>query len=204
MKVFIDYDTTLIDLIHPWLHWVNQRYNTYLTPNDITRWYFLREELGEEVDDFWKSDAFNWYRDKNVLQPFCGAVDFVKQLQHDIGQENVWIISSTKEHHKLEKLAHIVHYFDIQEHNCLLVGKEKYLYTSNGILIDDYPLHVMEHIHHNQQKGIVFNFNNEFGWAQKQHYETDATLKPFLPTCHSKYFSIHTNYQTILEEICHG
>ena len=97
MKVFIDYDTTLIDLIHPWLHWVNQRYNTYLTPNDITRWYFLREELGEEADDFWKSVTFNWYRDKNVLQPFCGAVDFVKQLQHDIGKENVWIISSTKQ-----------------------------------------------------------------------------------------------------------
>jgi len=204
LKVFVDYDTTLVDFINPWLMWVNKRYQTSLTSHDITRWYYLREELGDEADAFWKSDAYNWYCNKEIVLPFEGAVEFFKTLQNAYGPKNVYIISSTREHHKLAKKEHIQYYFPLPKENCLLVGKEKYLYTSHGILVDDYPLHVMEHIKYNQTKGIVFNFQNSFGWAKEENYSTDFTLESCLPLCRSDQFSIHTNYNSIFKELCHG
>ena len=80
MKIFIDYDTTLVNFITPWLDWVNKKYNRNFTTNEITRWYFLREELGKDADDFWKNEAYNWYLDKEFILP--DTVDEMLKYAH--------------------------------------------------------------------------------------------------------------------------
>ncbi len=204
MKIYIDYDTTLVNLIDPWVGWINEKYNVAITSNDINRWYFLGEVFGLEANDFWKSETYNHYTDRDVFQPYKGAVEFFHALQNLYGHENIFIISSTKDHHKKEKIKHAKHYFGISDDQFIAVEKGKHTLTNDGILIDDYPLHVMEHIYHNQKKGIVFNYENRFGWCRQSNYTLDATLTNLLDVTEDGNFSIATSYQQILEELNHG
>ncbi len=201
MKIYIDYDTTLINLIDPWVDWINDKYNTKITSTDINHWYFLRETFGKEADDFWKSDKYNHYIDKNIFKPYNDAMDFFSTLQNRYGKKNIFIISSTMDHHIEDKIKHAQYYFQINDNQFIPIKKEKYLNTKDGIIIDDYPLHVMEHIYHNNKKGIVFNYNNRFGWAKKENYSLDNTLSGFAHIANNKQFSIATSYQDILKEL---
>ena len=204
MVVYVDYDTTLVNLIDPWIKWINEKYNVAISSNDINRWYFLGEVFGKEADDFWRSEKYNHYTDKDIYQPFEGAVDFFHTLQETAGIENVFIVSSMRDHHKKEKLRHAQHYFDIDVKQFIPINKEKYSITGNGILIDDYPLHVMEHIRYNKQRGIVFNYEDRFGWCKACNYPLDATLSDFMDVAGDNRFSIATSYQNILEELKYG
>lgn len=204
MKIYIDYDTTLVNLIDPWVKWINEEYNVIITSNDINRWYFLGEVFGKEADDFWRSEKFNHYIDKDILLPYEGAVDFFNTLQNQFGTNNVYIVSSTRDHHKVEKIKHAQHYFNIDKEQFIPVKRQKFEITKDGILIDDYPLHVMEHIKYNKQKGVVFNYENRFGWCKQSNYHLDSTLTDFMGIVKKKKFSIATSYEEILEELNHG
>jgi len=204
MKIFIDYDTTLVNLIDPWVVWINKKYNVEITSHDINRWYFLGEVFGREADDFWRSEKYNHYTNKDIFLPYEGAIEFFQTLQKKFGVENVYIVSSTKDHHKEEKIIHAQHYFNINKEQFIPVNKEKYNFTKDGILIDDYPLHVMEHIEYNKQKGIVFNLENRFGWCKENNYSMDSTLTKFIHTVEDDNFSIASSYQQIIEELNHG
>ncbi|MCK5537649.1 MAG: hypothetical protein KAI79_12540 [Bacteroidales bacterium] len=204
MKIFVDYDTTLVNLIDPWVAWINEKYDVEITSHDINRWYFLGEVFGKEADDFWRSKKYNHYTNKDIFLPYEGSVEFFQTIQKKFGVENVYIVSSTKDHHKEEKIKHAQHYFNINKEQFIPVSKEKHTITQDGILIDDYPLHVMEHIEYNKQKGIVFNFKNRFGWCQESNFPLDSTLTKFMHTVEDGKFSIATSYQEIIEELNHG
>lgn len=209
-KIYIDYDTTLVNLIDPWVSWINHKYHVNITSNDINRWYFLGEVFGREADDFWRIE--NHYREKDVLLPFEGAVDFFHQLQEEYGKENIKIISSTRDHHMPEKLAHMAHYFGIDTYRVahakngtsalqsdtevILTSKEKHLFTKDGILIDDYPLHVLEHIHFNDAPGIVFNLNNSFGWCKESNFSLDNGI----PEQYKKEFKTVADFYAIVNK----
>ena len=201
MKIYIDYDTTLVNLIDPWVKWINEKYNVNLSTLDINRWYYLGEVFGREADDFWRHPKYNHYIDKDVLQPYEGAVEFFKTLQKKFGEENVFIISSTKDHHKEDKIKHAMHFFGIQKQRFIPVNKEKYHITKDGILIDDYPLHVMEHIAYNEQKGIVFNYEGRFGWCRQCNYELDKTLDKYKSLVENEMFLVKSSFEEIIEEI---
>ncbi len=201
MKIYIDYDTTLVNLIDPWVAWINKKYNVNFSTTDINRWYYLGEVFGKEADDFWRSKKYNHYTDKNIFQPYDGAVEFFHTLQQLYREENVFIVSSTRDHHKKEKIEHAIHYFGLKQEQFIPVNKEKYHITKDGILIDDYPLHVMEHVEYNKQKGIVFNYEGRFGWCRECNYELDHTLTLFLQTIVDNKFCVHTSYQEIIQEL---
>ena len=42
---------------------------------------------------------------------------------------------------------------------------DKYKYIGKAILVDDYPLHVLNHIATNKQPGIIFNYQGKNGWS---------------------------------------
>ena len=199
MKIFIDYDTTLINLIDPWIKWINEKYQVSLQTDDINRWYYLGDVFGAEANDFWKSEKYNHYTDRDIYKPYSGAVDFFHTVQNIFGQDNVYIISSSRDHHVAEKIEHAKYYFDIKPSNFIPVKNKKYALTKNGILIDDYPLHVMEHIHYNNHAGIVFNYENRFGWSKESNYLLDPTLSDFLDVVQDKKFSITTSYEEVLK-----
>lgn len=199
MKLFIDYDTTLVNLIDPWVDWINKKYHVNILASDINRWYYLSEVFGEEANDFWKSEKYNHYTDRDIYQPYEGAIDFFHKVQKMFGQDNVYIISSSRDHHVKEKIQHAKHYFDCNEKNFIPVKRSKFGLTKEGILIDDYPLHVMEHIHYNNQHGIVFNFKNRFGWCRESNYLLDITLNNFLDVTKNEKFQIMTSYDEIIK-----
>lgn len=201
MNIYIDYDTTLVNLIDPWTDWINEKYNVTITSKDINRWYFLGEVFGREADDFWRSEKYNHYTNKDIFQPYVGAVDFFHTIQKEFGSENVYIVSSTKDHHKKEKIKHAKYHFNISEKQFIPVSKEKHHITKDGVLIDDYPLHVMEHIHYNRKKGIVFNYENRFGWSRQCNYSIDDSLTDFMHTVNDNNFIIATSYKQIIEEL---
>ena len=201
MKIYVDYDTTLINLIDPWVDWINKRYSVNITSNDINRWYFLGEVFDKTANDFWRSEEYNHYIDKEFLSPFEGAVDFFHALEEKYGKSNVIIISATRKHHKEEKIKHAKYYFGITDEQFIASEKEKYEYTKDGILIDDYPLHVMEHIHHNNQKGIVFNYEDRFGWCKLHNYGLDEKFTKFSQITKNDNFSMATSYEQVLKEL---
>ncbi len=226
MKIFVDYDTTLVNLIDPWVAWINKKYNVTISSNDINRWYFLGEVFGKEADDFWRKE--NHYIDKDILLPFKGAVTFFHQLQDEYGKENVKIISSTRDHHTKDKVAHMAHYFgidsksvkytkeddsiDCNDYQVILTSKDKYAYTQNAILIDDYPLHVLEHIYFNKAPGIVFDWENRFGWCKEHNYVIDdgipnkhkpkfETVDDFYKSINKKLYGRSNNYDKLTKAI---
>ena len=206
MKIYIDYDNTLINLIDPWILWANNKFNVNFTSNDINRWHFLGEVLGKGANDFWNDKKDNHYANKNMLQPNPGAIKFLHSIQKQFGEKNVFIVSSTVAHHKVEKIKHAQYFFGIVKKQFISVNenKGKHTFTKGGILIDDCPLYVMEHICYNHQMGIVFNYNDSFGWCQKDNYILDSSLNSFRHIVDYKNFSIATSYKQIIEEINHA
>ena len=201
MKIFIDYDTTLVNLIDPWVNWINKKYDVNIETTDINRWYFLSDVFGEDANDFWKSEEYNHYIDKDIFMPYSGARDFFDYIVNEFGRDNVFIVSSTRDHHTKEKIEHAKYYFGINESNFIPTGSEKHSLTKNGILIDDYPLHIFEHIHHNDNFGIVFNLENRFGWCRECNYELDPTLGSYMNVKNNKKFSIATSYNDVVRQL---
>ena len=206
MKIYIDYDNTLINLIDPWILWINNKYNVNFTSNDINCWHFLGEVFGKEANDFWRCEENNPYADKNILQPHHGATEFLNTIQNQFGKNNVTIISSTMEHHQIEKFEHAQYYFGIKKEQFIPVNghAEKHTFTKNGILVDDYPLNIMKHVHYNQQKGFVFNYNDSFGWCKKYNFILDKNLKKFINIVNDRKFNIIISYKQIIEDIDHA
>ncbi len=201
MKLFIDYDTTLVNLIDPWIDWINEKYHVNIMASDINRWYYLSDVFGEDANDFWKSEKYNHYTDRDIYQPYKGSINFFHKAQSMFGRENVYIISSSRDHHVKEKIQHAKHYFGVDENNFIPVKRSKYELTQDGILIDDYPLHVMEHIHYNDHHGIVFNYENRFGWCRESNYTLDPTLSNFLDITDDKKFEIVTSYEEVIKAL---
>ncbi len=201
MKIFVDYDTTLVNLIDPWVQWINEKYNASLQTTDINRWYFLSDVFGREADDFWKSEHYNHYINRDIYKPYEGAKEFFDTLQSKFGRDNIFIISSSRDHHIAEKIEHAKYYFGIEESNFIPVNNQKYALTKNGILIDDYPLHIFEHIHHNNNYGVVFNLDNRFGWGRESNYQLDPTLDEYIHIVQNEKFSIAISYDEIISQL---
>ncbi len=201
MKIYIDYDSTLVNLIDPWIDWANEKYSVNLSPSDVNRWFFFSEVFGKEADDFWRSKKYNHYTDKDILQPYPGAVDFVQKVQSQYGKENVYIISSTRDHHTQAKIEHVEHYFQISGRNFIPIAKDKHTCTSDGVLIDDYALHVMQHVKYNKHPGIVFNYEHRFGWSNPCNYVLDDTLKNYLDIPNEDKFHVLNTYGEVLARL---
>ena len=201
MNIYVDYDTTLVNLIDPWVQWINKKYDVSLQTTDINRWYFLSDVFGREANDFWKSEHYNHYIDRDIYKPYIGAKDFFRTLQSKFGKDSIFIISSSRDHHITEKIKHATHHFGIDKSNFIPVNNQKYGLTKNGILIDDYPLHIFEHIHHNNNYGIVFNLDNRFGWARKCNYQLDPTLDEYINIAQDEKFFVATSYDQIISQI---
>ena len=89
MRIWLDMDGVIVDLVGPWLEWLNNRYNLDLVPSDIDSWYvaditklrgrgYTREEVNYPLTqyDFWLS-----------LPIYPGAKEAVQRWQlmgHDV------------------------------------------------------------------------------------------------------------------------
>ena len=123
MKICLDYDATLVDLMTPWMKWIRKTYNCTFTTRQISRFYFLSDVLGNEVSEFWKTEGC--YK---KVSPIEGAQEFVKKLQDTYGKENIHIVTATNKHMQDEKTNHAVTNFNVPESQIHHV-REKYKLT---------------------------------------------------------------------------
>jgi 5'(3')-deoxyribonucleotidase len=159
MKVFLDFDNTLVDLAQGWLDWLAKEKYIKVTTKHIKEWDWLSKTYGEHVNEYWKTP--NIYDD---IIPIPGSITFVEALKRIYGRENILIISNSAKNMIDEKTIFAEKYFKILPTNVLHVA-DKWKYTSEGVLIDDAPHNVIDHVKANQTPAILFNYRNKWGWA---------------------------------------
>lgn len=159
MKIYCDYDGTLNTLDFAWINWINKTYNTNFTLKDVKHWDWIEENFGSSGNDFWKNSIIY---DLDIVKPFDKAIFFIKQLQKIYGKDNISIITHSYPGTEKAKDSQIAAWFeDIN----IIHAEDKSSITNNGILIDDRPCSVAKHCKLNNQYGIVFTNNDQYGWA---------------------------------------
>lgn len=183
-NIFIDFDSTLNNLIEVWVDFTNKVYNTNISSKDILHWDWMSE-------NFPSSDLF--WQDKNIynelVKPREGAVNFIKILKQYF---NVVILTTTYNGLEEAKESNIRRYFgDVK----VIHSNEKYLHTIGSILIDDKPKTVNDHSNINNCLGILYDENFSFGWGKltKKNLENNISHKLCIARSYDEILKLITN-----------
>lgn len=155
-KIYLDYDSTLNNLVDVWVGWINVAYEGGITTKDIEHWDWIEEKFGGGANDFWKSPKIYQY---GIVRPIDGSQEFVKNLQncHDVS-----IVTNSWPGTERSKDEHIKRHFG----NIKVIHEaQKHKVTHDGILIDDRKETIISHCSKNKTYGILFNKNLEYGWS---------------------------------------
>lgn len=161
MKIYLDYDDTLVDLIGPTLSWIGvQRGQSPCARSEMVTYDYLPRRYGDWVAEYWRK-PHTYFTD---IQPLDGAIEFVEDLKSKYGKHNIFIVTRAAFEIREEKAEHAEYYFGINPEN-VLFNWDKFMVTKNGILIDDYIENVLGHVSKNLLPGILFNYQNRNPWA---------------------------------------
>ena len=158
-KVYVDLDSTLVDLMSEWIKWLNDEKFIKIKTQNILHWEYLSEKYGEHVNDFWKQKGIY-----NNIKPINGSIEFMYILKKMYGKENVVVISKCVKSNQEEKVKYSEKIFGVLPNN-FINASDKWQFTSDGILIDDAPHNVIDHVKRNNKPAILFNYRNRYGWA---------------------------------------
>lgn len=161
-KVFLDLDDTLADLVNSWNAWLyeNEFTEEKLTKKDITTYDFYIKNFNSSAMDFYKK--YNCYEE--WVQPLVGSHLFLDWCEQNF--DEVEILSyATTEKCKSDKKEFVKKHFGFDNIKFSDSKNEKYTFTKNSILVDDYPANILPHILNNKCPGIIFNHNNENSWS---------------------------------------
>lgn len=161
MRVYLDMDNTLVDLADGWVKWLKKKNIANITSKDILNWDWISENFGNKSNDYWKTPGIY---ERDIL-PIPGSITFVAALQKIYGKDDVVIISNSARNMIAEKTDYAVKHFKVDSGNILHV-EHKSQYTFDGVLIDDAPHNIINHIKQNQVPGLLFNYRNRWGWAK--------------------------------------
>lgn len=134
--VLIDLDSTVYDLLTPWLEWYNRNYNDSLRLQDIDRWSWheiCKPECGTKLYSFLnKKGLFS------SLKPFDGALEAIREV-HALGIKQVFCSTIVGTTGAREKEDAIIRDFPfLGKASLVLVGKDKDL-VKGDVLVDDGP-----------------------------------------------------------------
>jgi 5'-nucleotidase len=138
--VALDMDTTVYDLMTPWLAWYNDTWWDDLTPQDIEVWdthLFTVKECGASLYTYLdkKGTFLN-------LKPFEGAVEAIRTV-HGWGVRQVFASTCTSLTGAWEKQKAVDRDFPFIGHEeVLITGGSKDLVRAD-ILFDDRPLNIL-------------------------------------------------------------
>lgn len=158
MKIFLDFDSTLNNIVNPWLDWIYDKFGERVLSEELTSYDFLERKFGYHATTFWKTPGVY-----DKVQPLFGALEFVESLRQ-MNVDEIKIITSSPEGMQDEKNSYLKRVFGFD--SCDVIHSfEKFKHTSNSILVDDYDKHILTHISNNKSPGILFNFKNKYGWS---------------------------------------
>jgi FMN phosphatase YigB (HAD superfamily) len=152
-KIFIDYDSTLVDFQDVMTRQINQRENTTYTSYDMSRGYYT--EVKKRNKDLFTD--LNIYEE---VKPLDGAIKFlddIKELEYEI----VLITANSSNKQKAFKEKHIEKYFQ-SSFDDIIHTSDKFKYTKDSILIDDSYENIINHINYNNSIGVLFNYEKNY------------------------------------------
>ncbi len=154
-------DNTLVNLVAGWIKWLKKEKYINITATNILNQCWISETYGEHANEYWKRSGIY----ENEVLPIPGAINFIKALKYIYGENNIIIISNSVRNMVNEKTKYALEVFEIINTNFLHTS-EKWKYTEDGILIDDAPCDVLDHVKSNHTPAILFNYRNRYGWAK--------------------------------------
>lgn len=163
MKIYLDYDSTLVNFIDVWVDQINIQTEDTISLDEINQ--FHHPILGKHD---WLFMEYNIY---NHITPFEGAIDFVNSLcrHHD-----VTILTHTlSELGATWKRNHIDEYFgDIK---AIFTDQPKHIFSNDGILIDDGIHNVIGHVLNSENHAILFNFDNRYSYIPSRDLQRNIS-----------------------------
>lgn len=150
MRILIDLDSVLMNLLPTWLYHLNMQAKSKLTVEDITAWdisKFFPTLTKEQI-----YAPFSWGFFWKETTPIDGAIEFVNKLIAD--GHKLYVCTSTHYttlQHKLEN--GLLRYFDCFNYKDIIVTYDKHLINAD-ILIDDYQ----ENLKDFKGKRILFDY----------------------------------------------
>jgi hypothetical protein len=124
--------------------------------------------FGEKAHDFYRKNPNETYTD--WVSPIEGSHQFVEWCHNNF--DEVMVLSySTQKNSQDAKTAFVRKHFNIKHIKFSNSKVEKYTFTKDSILIDDYPYNVLMHVKHNDSYGICMNHNNQNPWSTIMHHK---------------------------------
>ena len=133
IRILVDFDDTMTDLLSPWVKELNEQFGTKVQPSDINNWYitgFFPDLSADEVysplhnPEFWKK-----------VNARADAQYFLHKLitnGHD-----VYIVTNTHYNVLKHKMRHcFTRLFPFIDYNKVIVATDKYL-IKGDVIIDD-------------------------------------------------------------------
>lgn len=194
-NLILDFDDTLVHLVRPRLKWLRTRGITdkIYHPEDVHSYDWFKVKFGDKASDFFLKNSNQTYETHDSHIP--GSITFLKWAEKYF---NLKIVTHVSNNHVLQAKTNFIKKV-YEENNKINIHVEffeelndKYKYI-DGILIDDYPRHIINHISYNKQPAILFDYQGKNGWSKIKDYGylTDE-LQPNL-----KYYSYATTYEQI-------
>ena len=159
MTILIDMDDVLEQLVKGWVEYINDRFGTHATTNDVQNWDMsmaFPTLTSEQVYSATTDDAL-W----DYVQPMPGAQEAVKKLIDD--GHDVYVVTATGYETLRAKMEKVLfRYFPYLSWKQVIITENKHL-IQGDILIDDGP--------HNLSGGnyrkILFTANHNLSFDEK-------------------------------------
>ena len=162
INIVCDLDDVLCNFVESWNIWLYENGHTskILLNEDIHTYDYYIRRFDRKVLDFYQVE--NPYEDR--VEPLDGALFFLEWCQEEF--DNVTILSyASTEHNKKCKREFVKKHFGFDNIKFSDSKVEKFMFTKNSILVDDYPINLIQHTKNNLNPSILFNYNCKNTWA---------------------------------------
>lgn len=177
MKILVDLDSTLVDILTPTLKILNKKFKKEVKLEDITSW--------DKITEIFPKDAFynlvesdNFYTD--YVLPIAGSKEFIENLAKN---NEIILVSSGK--NSTEKVNYIIKTYNNKFSDIIFTYNKHEI--KGDVLIDDNFQTIYKWVKSTDKLGILFRNNGLYKW-------NDVLWK------HRK-FKWKNTYKEILKEI---
>lgn len=170
MKLIWDLDSSLADLMSPWMVWLHQK---GIAPkvhdlHEVRTYDWMWKTYGPEVNGFFHDDPEHTY--KNHVLPFNGAKEMMEWSQEHFDEVEI-VTHSGKKETEIAKTEWVIEYLNFDKIRFFGDLNNKFKYIEDSILVDDYPLHCIRHAGRNGCPSVLFDHNEENGWSKLENYQ---------------------------------